>query len=421
MRGFVCLLALIVAAPAAAQTLVDHYLAAMQAREDERFVDYHAEMLRAHAIEPGHAVVQMHLARAASSIGATEEAADWLLRALAQGAWIDVDDDPWLEAVMASDFAPRIRGRAATVGAHRGRGEVGFVLGDGDVLHEGIAHDPTTGRFFLGSMIGRKIVAIDADGAATDFVASGQDGLTATLGLDVDAGRRRLWAVATGDPRTATLTEDEVGTTGVWCWSLDTGELLAHFDAPRDSVDRGFNDVVALADGSAVITDANAGCLWTVDGALTSIDRALADGSLRGPNGIAPAREAGVVYVAEYVYGITRVDLASGDTARLTHPEGVSLIGVDGLALHDDALLVVQNYAGLDRAARFPLATDGRSVTGVEVLDARHPSMDDPTTGVVADGWWWFIANSHVAGFDREKGIDGLAPTTVRRARLEDD
>ena len=47
---------------------------------------------------------------------------------------------------------------------------------------------------------------------------------------------------------------------------------------------------------------------------------------------------------------------------------------------------------------------------------------DDPTTGVVVDGAWWFIANSHIAGFDRREdpeAMGALAPTVVRRVRLQ--
>ena len=62
--------------------------------------------------------------------------------------------------------------------------------------------------------------------------------------------------------------------------------------------------------------------------------------------------------------------------------------------------VAVQNYAGLNRAAAFRLDDTGREVEFVRILEARHPRVDDPTTGVIVDGEFWYIADSHIAGFD---------------------
>ena len=59
-----------------------------------------------------------------------------------------------------------------------------------------------------------------------------------------------------------------------------------------------------------------------------------------------------------------------------------------------------RNYAGLDRAAAFRLDESGSRVAEVRVLEARHPRMEDPTTGVIVGDEFWYIANSNIAGFN---------------------
>ena len=185
--------------PPPAQTLVEHYVAAMQARGEEDYATYLSEMEAALEIEPGHPVIQFHLARACANTAEPEHAIDWLGRAFMQGAWLDIGIDPWLEPLHDHTEWPSMLALAGRTGAHQGRGVAGFELEEFDLLPEGIEHDPVSDLFLLGSAK-RKIITVSRDGSTTEFVAPRQDGLLVPLGLRVDAERRRLWAVSVGDP-----------------------------------------------------------------------------------------------------------------------------------------------------------------------------------------------------------------------------
>ena len=39
-------------------------------------------------------------------------------------------------------------------------------------------------------------------------------------------------------------------------------------------------------------------------------------------------------------------------------------------------------------------------IAAADALLPGHPRVDDPTSGVIVDGEFWYIANSHIAGFD---------------------
>lgn len=382
----------------AAESLLEHYVAGMQARAAGDFATYLQEMQAAEALEPGHPVLQFHLGRACAALDRPTEAFDWLDRALGQGAWLDPDADAWLEPLRTEAGWARLLARADSVGAGTGPRRVGFELAEFDLLCEGIDHDPVTRRFVLGSAHKRKILTVDADGRAEVLVPADGDGLLAVLGVRVDAPRRRLWAVSVGDSAMTTPPPGTDGLSRVHCWSLEDGSLVGRWDAAGDSVRHGFNDLALRADGSVVVTASASGALFTVAPGDEALSVLLPPGTLRGPNGI--AIRDGVAWVSEYVYGVARVDLSTGAVERVRTPASITLVGIDGLYLHDDELVAVQNYAGLDRIAAFALEDAGRAVRGIRVLEARHPRMDDPTTGVIVGDEIWTIANSHLARFD---------------------
>jgi hypothetical protein len=398
IRWIPILCSLLITAPAAAETMVEHYVAAMAARTEGNFEQYYVEIAAADAILPGHPVVQFHLARACAGLGWNAEAAAWLHRALDQGAWMDLADDSWLEPLHDFPGWARIEARADSVGAHHGPGTPGLELDEYDLMPEGIDYDSVTDRFVLGSTLHRKILLVDRQGVSSEFIASDADGVLSVLGVRVDAERRRLWAVSV---RMAHDTGDDAGATRLHCWSLEDGTLLGRWDAPENAERRnGFNDLALRPDGSVVVTDADAGALLGATLGQDEFEQIVGPGGLRGPNGIAISADGGTAYVAEYIYGVAIVDLTTGTIAPLAVPDDIAFIGVDGLYLHEGELVAVQNYAGLDRAAAFRLDDTGRAVDLVRILEAHHPRADDPTTGVIVGDEFWYIANSHIAGFD---------------------
>ena len=122
-----------------------------------------------------------------------------------------------------------------------------FTIPEPDLVPEGIAHDPTTGTFFVGSTYKRKIVAVDRNGTARDFTTEGQDGLLGVVGMKVDVARRRLWAAA-GDAGVNMpmkgMDARTRGRSGVFMYDVETGKRLRRYllDAPGE--EHFLNDLV---------------------------------------------------------------------------------------------------------------------------------------------------------------------------------
>src|SRR5689334_10773244 len=115
---------------------------------------------------------------------------------------------------------------------------VAFEIAERDLFPESVAFDPADGAYYVGSLHKRKIVRVDRDGVATDFIASKGDGLWAVLGMKIDPQRRELWANScalgpTERPPMIDPEPSEAGRAAVHRYDLRTGELVRRYE-PRE-------------------------------------------------------------------------------------------------------------------------------------------------------------------------------------------
>lgn len=358
---------------------------------------------------PGHGGLLFRLARERALAGDAEGALRDLRQAVATGLDLDLESEsafrlfshrPEFMALLDRALDQRVVARSSTVA---------FRVAEPDLIPEGLAHDPVSGDFFLGSVHKRKVVRIAADGKARDFTASGQDGLWDVLGMKVDAKRRLLWVMTAAGEAAG----PQEGWSAALVYDLSTGRLARRHSLYEATGKHLLNDVVLAADGRAFLTDSEADVVWCVDPGQETPVRLVGPGHLDYPNGIALSGDERRLYVADFANGISIVDPAGGNPRPLPHPPNVSLHGLDGLYWHESGLIAVQNGAGTERIVRYRLAPDGRSVVGLDVLESRNPLFAIPTTGAIVGSDFYYIANSLL---DR-LGPDGrLKPG----ARLED-
>jgi hypothetical protein len=139
---------------------------------------------------------------------------------------------------------------------------------------------------------------------------------------------------------------------------------------------------------------------------------------LSDPNGLVPSATGELLYVATW-HGIVVVDLRARRAEPLGLPAGATnLAGIDGLYLHDGALVGIQNAVGHPRIVRLPLAAGGRAATRVEVIESGSPIVDNPTTGVVVDGELVFLArrnreNAFASGAPARDELDDIVVAAV--------
>ena len=292
-------------------------------------------------------------------------------------------DDPAYQALVA-----RIRRDFPPVSAST----LAFTIPEPDLIPEGMAYDPASGRFFVGSIQKQKIVAIARGGAVTDFVASARDGLMFPLGLRVDAARGLLWAACTF--QVASPDEGSAQRSGVAAYELASGRLARRvlLDAP----DHQPNDLVVTKTGDVYVTDTRSNEVYRLAAGGTRLERVLDGTQIQRPNGIALSPDESRVFIAAWP-SIVAMDLRTNKVTALRHPTRIVTGGIDGLYFHNGSLVGVQNDVHPGRVVRYELSPDLQTVERVQVLESYNPRFEIPTTGAIADGSFYYMANTQLA------------------------
>ena len=186
-----------------------------------------------------------------------------------------------------------------------------FTLRDRTIIPEGIAHDPHSGRFYVGSIAQRKVLQIEPDGTATEL--AGLDAkLDEILGLALDAPRRRLYAVSTS----ALTTKGEKNRrNSVVSFDIETRKMLRRYDVPGAQQ---LNDVAIAPGGRVFASDSGSGAIYEImtKGPGADSRELVPTGRIRGTNGLAVSADAKRIYVAHST-GLAVVEVESGEVKRV--------------------------------------------------------------------------------------------------------
>jgi DNA-binding beta-propeller fold protein YncE len=129
-------------------------------------------------------------------------------------------------------------------------------------------------------------------------------------------------------------------------------------------------------------------------------------------NGITISPDGYLLYVSTFPNGITVLDLKTGNTAPISRPADLCLASIDGLYFHEGSLIAIQNGFMNPRVIRLVLSRDLRGIEHYDILERRNPLFDGVTTGVIAKGEFFYMANIQ----DEKKS--GFIPISVLKIRL---
>ena len=371
MRTLLLVLALMMATPAAAQET--------EAQTTARARIAQIEPLVATGSDPG---LLFLLAGDYAEIGEREKAAAMLRRVIATRAGLyPPSDSPLLRYADDAAIKPLLdQLRQAQPSVRRAR--VAHVVATPGVVPEGLAHDPASGRLFLGDGAGRRILAIASDGRVREFARLE----TPPLGMKVRGGR--LWVATTNAFWNAPTKRSEVV-----AFDLRSGRrVAAHTHAEAAS----FNDLDFAPNGDLFVSDSLGGRIYRLPAGGAALEPFTEPAKLGYPNGVAVSDDGRHLFVAHGA-GPVRIDLQTRATAPLPRPADLSGLGIDGLYWRDGGLIGVQNIGTPGRVIRLELSPERDRISGWRLLEAGHPAFDMPTTGAPAAGRLFVIANAQLS------------------------
>jgi hypothetical protein len=270
------------------------------------------------------------------------------------------------------------------------KAEVAFTIPEKDLIPEGIAYDPQTETFYVGSISKKKIIAIAKNGKAKDFIATGQDGIGNVLGMKVLSGV--LWACNnTGENEKQPLYQ-------VHQYDLRAGKLIRAYAIPGDDKKHFLNDLVITKAGEIFITDTNGGAVFKIDLSKQSIEKFIESDELIYANGITSSPDEKKLIVSTG-RGLMQVEIATKKISSLGFGS-YYMIGIDGLYQYKNTFIGIQNVTFPISINRYYLNKDMTAIERGEVLNAEDPLFHIPTTGVIVGDWFYFIANTHLDQWD---------------------
>lgn len=287
-----------------------------------------------------------------------------------------------------------------------------FRLDDPTLIPEGIAHDPHSGRFYVGSIAHRKVIEVEGEGAVREF--AGRDAaLDEVLGLTLDTPRRVLYVVSTS---ALTTKGEKDRRNAVVAFDIDTRRLKQRYDIAGAQQ---LNDVAIAPGGRVFASDSASGAIYEIAVKGPGPSRELVPaGRIRGSNGLAASADGKRLHVAHST-GLAVVDLATGEVKRVDNRTRESVAAIDGLYQWQGQLIGVQNVTNPGRVILISLSPDGAAITMVKtLLSHHHGALFEPTTGAVGRDSFFLLAATAVTRYNREGVIERPeslpAPTVLR-------
>ena len=305
---------------------------------------------------------------------------------------------------------------------------IAFTISEKDLIPENIAFDSKTESFFVGSTRKGKIIKIDKSGNRTDFVNSKQDGLWMVIGMKVDSKNRLLWVCSSGGENLVGYNQkDDVEgrPAGIFKFDLNTGKLIKKYTLDRYGEVHFFNDLIVANNGDVYVTHMfEDSAIYKIPKDKDELELFVKNSEIKYPNGIAIADNQSILFVA-HSQGIARIDIKDKKITNLKVPDGEKISereSIDGLYYYKWSLIGV--HPDIKKVSRFFLNESGDGIKKVELLEKNHPMMNNPTTGVLIDDNFYYIANAQFGSFNEDGTLfpmEKLYEPTILKVKINNN
>lgn len=280
---------------------------------------------------------------------------------------------------------------------------IAFTIPEKDLLPENVAYDPVERAFYVGSNRKGKIVKVDNQGKVTDFIAPRQDGLWMVIGMKIDAARRVLWVNSSSGDNLIGYQKSDSSPAGVFKFALPSGKLIKKYVLDKPGETHFFNDLVINRKGDLFITHMfKEAALYRIAADRDELELLARPENFSEPNGITFSDDERFLFVAT-AEGVSAFEVDHMARHQLTAPPNVSLKDIDGLYFYKRSLIAI--HPGRKLVRRYFLDDALKSVNRAETIESHHPMFDVPTTGVIVNDMFYYIANAQFGSFSKDGSL----------------
>jgi hypothetical protein len=401
---------------ASAQSLQELYGNAQQARKSGDVAAFYENITKAHKQHPYHQGILYQCGIAAALSGKNDEAVSYLKQAVHINAQFDLNIDelkslPGLDQVKA--LQQELQKPIVT-------SATAFVIPEKTFHIESIAKGESQNVFYFGSIHKRNILKRNAKGVVSNFTVPAQDGLASVFGVKVDASKKILWACSS--PMLEMENYDSTIQSGVFKYDVKTGKLITKYIPVIDKKKFVFGDLFLSNKGQVFVSDSENNIVFVVNEKTGKLDEFFSSDQFWNLQGITSSDDGKYLFIADYIKGVFRLDLASKELMQLTCDKEVSLKSVDGLTFYKNSLIAIQNAVTPMRVTRYSLDASMSKISDYTIIDRGHQSFNEPTIGCLSGNDFYYVANSLWSGYDKDhnlKPVNELQDVIILKATLK--
>lgn len=271
-------------------------------------------------------------------------------------------------------------------------------------LPESALWDQQENRLLVTSVVSRGLFVLDLDGDWREVPIANAGSLA---GIALDAPRGLIWVASGAVGQTPNA---ETAFRGMIALDRITLEERRRLPAPDGVI---ISDIAVGPDGAVYGSDPVGGGVYSASILDQQLGTFIAPGTFRSPQGIAVRRDNTALYLSDYRYGLAQVMLRSRHVYRMRAAEPMLVDGVDGLWLHGNQLIAVQNGINPHRITAFTLGEGIGVIASQRVLERENPAWTEPLGGAVSGDTLFYIGTGQ---WDMYHDGGDLAAGAERRA-----
>jgi len=275
------------------------------------------------------------------------------------------------------------------------------TLSEKELHPEGLVYLPISKIWLASSVRKRKIVAFDIKtGQCTDWLKD--NNMLSVMALKSDAKEQFLWIATAAFPEMEGYDKALNGKSEILKIDSKTKRIEKRFTVEGTHV---FGDLLVAKNGTVYISDSAKPIIYKIEkDVITAFVSFEKDGY--NLQGLAFNDTQSKLFVADYLKGITVIDLPTKSKTTLAFPEETSPKGIDGLVFYNNTLITIQNGVKPIRILQFQLNESQTEIVGSKVLDNNRPEFNEPALATVVGEKLFFFANAPWNAYDQNGVMD---------------